>query len=127
MSQFNKDVLDYLQNSKMMRKSFESNYGIDLTVTPERAKFTYRMIVNKRKAGAIVSSTAHDFILDIKPAGDLYIRVTIFDWFTGNTVYQNKLYCPDKQHIRQIVNTGEYICKLRCIAVHQMGMLNEMA
>lgn len=121
MSEFAKPVLDYLQNSKMMRKSFENNRGIDLSVDSHQAEFTYRQTTGRGD-----KTEAHDYLVLIRPAKENFVSVEIHDWYDNRHVYSNTLFCPDKHRIRQIVDKCEQICNMLAVAAFHMSMLDEM-
>ena len=121
MPQFAKEVLDYLQNSKMMRKSFENNFGQDIKVTPELAKLTYRMYVGRGDKCA-----AHDFIVMIVPVSQTTVNLKVYDWFNQNMIFDKTVFCLTKQTIRLIVNQCERLCRYHCCAAHQLGLLDEL-
>ena len=121
MNEFAKPVLDYLQNSKMMRKSFEKNRGIDLRVDSHQAEFNYRQYT-----GRADQTEAHDYLVRIMPDKENFVQVDIHDWYDNRHVYSNTLFCPDKHRIRQIVETCEHICNMLAVAAFQMSMLDEM-
>lgn len=108
MAQFSKEVLDYLKNSKMMRKSFDSNYGIDITVEEGKATFLFRSNWLARNG----ESECEDFIATVTATDDTRVEVEIVGRFI---IYSNILYCPDKHHIKQIYDLIEQICRLNCV------------
>ena len=108
MAQFSKEVLDYLQNSKMMRKSFESNYGIDLTVEAGKATFLFRSNWLARNGEA----ECEDFTATVTATDDTRVEVKIVGRFI---IYNNILYCTYKHHIKQIYDLVEQICRLNCV------------
>lgn len=107
MAQFNKNVLDYLKNSKMLRKSFEANYGIDLTVEEGKATFLFRAYWIARNG----ESENEDFTATVTATDDTRVAVEIVGRFG---IYSNILYCPDKHHIKQIYDLVERICRMNC-------------
>jgi len=121
MAQFAKEVLDYLQNSKMMRKSFEKNRGIDLSVDTHQAEFNYRQYTGRGD-----KTEAHDYLVLIRPDKDNFVQVKIQDWHSNRQVYSNTLFCPDKHRIKQIVDNCEHICNMLAVAAFQMSLLDEM-
>lgn len=121
MPQFAKEVLDYLQNSKMMRKSFEKNRGIDLSVDTHQAEFNYRQYTGRGD-----KTEAHDYLVLIRPDKENFVQVEIHDWYDNRHVYSNTLFCPDKHRIRQIVDNCEHICNMLAVAAFQMSLLDEM-
>lgn len=121
MPQFAKEVLDYLQNSKMMRKSFEKNRGIDLAVDSHQAEFNYRQYTGRGN-----KTEAHDYLVLIRPDKENFVQVEIHDWYDNRHVYSNTLFCPDRHRIRQIVDNCEHICNMLAVAAFQMSLLDEM-
>jgi hypothetical protein len=121
MSQFTKEVHDYLQNSKMMRKSFENNFGQDIKVTPELAKLTYRMYVGRDDKCA-----AHDFIVKIAADTQTTVTIMVYDDFNHNMLFNKTVFCMSKQTIRTIVNRCDTLCRYHCCAAHQLGLLDEL-
>lgn len=121
MNEFAKPVLNYLQNSKMMRKSFNNNRGVEMTIEPHQAEFKYRQYTGRGD-----SAEAHEYQVLIKPDKENFVTVEIHDWYTLRNVYINTLFCPDKHRIRQIVDKCEHICNMLAIADFQMSMLDEM-